>query len=848
MRVTIIIPIIGFVLPAAAAFVATVPNNAKHATFAPKAGSAPHPSRGAAVSLPSSSSSSDDQDGVGDDNRTSSSSSPPVIISSLPFFAAAPPQQQQQQQSGASASAATVTLRLPLGTIFDGRDYVFVTESNVRSYEWTTREADLLMDDLIDAASLGGGGGGGGGAGQVHPVSDYELSQIVIVPTSDWDSNALGLGNRYDVYDGQQRLVTLNLLLAGLRDSFRREADELSSSSSSSSRLGAAGGGKRAVALAATAHEISGMLMPAKVRKSDVSRITLRRRDNVLLERILIGDRCVVVDGGDDVDDEIVVGGPSSSSSGTTPATTTAPITPEMAMVPHTYPQMSTKDKTSLLSSLSPANARIFHNFVHLSNRLSSLATRERLRLLDYVVERVHLLVCIPETSRIARNIVLSQQGRRKGMDNEPIDDFKGLVCFRYTLDEDDMYRTFDSWDALASEPPPPSSTRGTRDGENGDDPVTAAAAIVGGGATVRPVGRDVLSSACLLRAGAALRTRIRSSRDRGGGDEVYEWERWLRRQLFAHQSQMEEQQQQQQQQQQVPSWQGKDFFVEEIVPASIALYKFRTGRWDEYDFLSRTTTRKQRDTTVARLNFLRDVTLGVSSAKEVEIVVLELLLRVEHGDEASGDSSMLSRYLDDILPLIEKTALWMALTRPTSMQRQARVLALLDSMDDFDSVGGLGLAKTSGDNDRVVASLREAMDSYEFGATTGGKRLAAAILKRMNAHMMIEEKKNVPDGSNDASTVDFIQRHWTSEEGEACANRIGNLALVSSSSSEPGPRNGRAKKGSGSSWESKAKRYKKEPWILTRQVADLDQWDVDAVHDQQRDVLSLMDLVWSLE
>jgi hypothetical protein len=39
------------------------------------------------------------------------------------------------------------------------------------------------------------------------------------------------------------------------------------------------------------------------------------------------------------------------------------------------------------------------------------------------------VLVCIPETSRIARNIVMSQG--RKGMDNEAIDDFKGLVCFR---------------------------------------------------------------------------------------------------------------------------------------------------------------------------------------------------------------------------------------------------------------------------------------------------------------------------------------------------------------------------------------------------------------------------------
>ncbi|KAL3776230.1 hypothetical protein ACHAW5_008261 [Stephanodiscus triporus] len=808
----LIIPI-GIVLPAAAAAFVAIAPNAKLSTFV----GPPCPSR-AALSLSSLS------DDVGGDNRSS-----PLP---LPFFAAAPP--QQQQQPSAAAAAATVTLRLPLGTIFDGRDYTFVTESNVRSYEWTTREVDLLMDDLIDAASLGGGGRVPTGlrGGQVHPVSDYELSQIVIVPTLDWDPNRFGLGNRYDVYDGQQRLVTLNLLLAGLRDSFRREADELSSSS----RL-AGGGGKRAVALAATAHEISGMLMPTKVRKSDVLRITLRRRDNVLLERILIGS----VDDGNteeahgDADDDIVVGGQSSSLAETA---TPAAAPPAMAAIaPHKYPHMSTKEKMAMLSYLSPANSRIFENFVHLANRLASLSTRERLRLLDYVVERVHLLVCIPETSRIARNIVLSQQGRRNGMDNEPIDDFKGLVCFRYTLDEDDMYRTFDSWDVLAAEP---SSMKRTRDGANDDQ----ATAIAGG--TVRSVGRDVLSSACLLRASAVLRTKIRSSRDRGGGDEVYEWERWLRRQLLVRNDQgmNEKLYSDDPAQQQVPSWQGKDFFVEEIEPAAIALYKFRTGQWDEFDFLSKTSTRNQRDTTVARLNFLRDITLVVSSAKEAEIVALELLLRVEHGDEASGGSSMLFRYLDDILPLIEKTALWMALTRPSSMQRQARVLALLDSMDDFDSVGGLG-AQSLGFSDMVVASLREAMNSFEFGATTGGKRLAAAILKRMNAHLMIEEKKNVPDGSNNASTVDLIQQHWTSEEGEGLMNLIGNMALVSSSSL-PSPRSSRAK--TGSSWENKIKRYKKEPWILTRQVAEFDQWDMDEAHNQQRDILSLMDLVWSFE
>ncbi len=49
----------------------------------------------------------------------------------------------------APPQSATVTLRLPLGTLFDGRDYIFVTESNVRGYEWTEKETDILLDDLM---------------------------------------------------------------------------------------------------------------------------------------------------------------------------------------------------------------------------------------------------------------------------------------------------------------------------------------------------------------------------------------------------------------------------------------------------------------------------------------------------------------------------------------------------------------------------------------------------------------------------------------------------------------------------------------------------------------------------
>ncbi|KAL7528492.1 hypothetical protein ACHAXR_005631 [Thalassiosira sp. AJA248-18] len=771
--------------------------------------------------------------------------------SSLPFFAAptysssADAQQQQPPAAAASAVAAsstpqsaTVTLRLPLGTLFDGRDYIFVTESNVRGYEWTTKETDILMDDLMDAAlgNLGGkltaaassdGGGSDISSDGTKPtpppaiITDYELSQIVLVPTSDWDSNLLGLGNRYDVYDGQQRLVTLNLLLAGLRDSFQREAEELNSGKN---KKGGASGGKRAVALAATAIEISGMLTPTKVRKEDVKRITLRKRDNVLLEKILVG--------GNNNDDDGSMDGNIGDGSGEEKQQQQHQSS---LISPSDYTKLSPKGRSTLLSPLSPANARIYNNFVHLSNRLSLLTTRERLRLLDYIVERVYLLVCIPETSRIARNIVMSQG--RKGMDNESVDDFKGLVCFRYTLEEEDMYQTFDMWDDLAAEPSF-SSLSSSLSSSDGSDPA-------GNSSTIQSVGRDIISSTCLLRASASLRTKIRSR----GGDEVYEWERWLRQELWLKNQRLSQQQAAQQSdsasvESAIQPWQGKQFFVQEIKPASLALYKFRTGQWDEFAFLSKTgkqnITKKQRDAIVSRLNFLRDITMGVTSTKEAEIVILELLLRAE---DTENGGSMLSRYLDEILPLIETWTLWMALARPSPMQRHARVFALLDAMDDFDSVGSSGLASSSGDGE-LAKSLRECMDQYEFGATAGGKRLAAAILQRMNAHLMLEEKKSIPDGVNDAATVDLIQHHWPNEEDrEEWANRIGNLALVSSTPR----RSSRGAKKTDSSWESKRKRYKKERWLLTKQLAELDQWDAGAVKDQQQDLLSMMDLVWNL-
>lgn len=261
-----------------------------------------------------------------------------MAIGELPFFA--------QMQPPAKEGTASITTRLPLGTIFESRDYIFSTATNVRSYEWTLKEAEELLDDLLDASS--------GILPSDVPKQDYELSQIVLVPM-EWDRELYGLGNRYDVHDGQQRLVTLCLLFAALRESFAKDEG-----------------------MDDTAMELANMLNPPKVRKADLVRIELNKRDNEVLSHILKND-------------------------------------------------LKEMDHINL-KKMTKANQRIYENYKQFVARIDEMEKSEKVKFLDYLVENVYMLVCIPESATIARSLVMSQG---KGKDNEPIDDFKGLVCFR---------------------------------------------------------------------------------------------------------------------------------------------------------------------------------------------------------------------------------------------------------------------------------------------------------------------------------------------------------------------------------------------------------------------------------
>jgi hypothetical protein len=387
------------------------------------------------------------------------------------------------------------------------------------------------------------------------------------------------------------------------------------------------------------------------------------------------------------------------------------------------------------------------------------------------------------------------------------------------------MYQTFDRWDALAAEP----AIGANIDIPPSEDDLSSSQPII-------PVGRDTIAAACLLRASASLRTKIRS----GGGDEVYEWERWLRQVLWIENQKLAKVQGTNGEST-LQSWQGKDFLAKEIEPASIALHKFRTGQWDEFDFLEtkgKKLAKEKRNIIISQLNFLKDIIGAASSAKEAEILVLELLLRIQQS-AANNDSKMLSRNLD-FLPLIERCSLWMALARPSPMQRHARVFELLDVIEGNDS-------ELSQDD---LSILKDCMNEYKFGASASGKRLAAAILGRINSHLMIKDGN---DTSNDQEkTVDLIlpesmpkesewERAWSEEQHEEWVHSLGNLALTSKSSTKGGKRT----KGDLSSWEAKTKVYKKETWPLTRAVADSDSWNVKAVSERQNLFQSLMELVW---
>jgi len=623
----------------------------------------------------------------------------------------------------------TVTTRLPIGNLFDSREYIFECATNMRGYEWTVKEAEELLDDLVDASSIGRFGFGSNGK-----EAEYELNQIVLVPM-EWDQGRYGLGQKYDVHDGQQRLVTLCLMLAALRESFRGDDD-----------------------MAGTVTELASMLNPPKVRKEDILRIQLRKRDNEMLSRILKAEMDV---------DEVSIG-------------------------------KELRD----VKSMSVANRHVLENYGRFLGRVKSFTTEQRVTILDFLCMRVYMLVCVPDTASIARGIVMSQG---KGMDNEPIDDFKGLVCFRYTSNEDDMQETFDSWDKLASTPDIESDT----------------------------VGREIITAACIHRASAVLRSKV------GKNDQIFALEGWLREEIKNSEK-----------------IDGKSFFSSYIEPASLALGRYRDLNYSEkaFSFSPRARGGEVGNMIAMRLAFLRALTSSVGAVKELEMVILELLLRSTGKGDSGGKKRMTLKQVDQCLHHVERLALWMALLKPTASKRYQRCFEFLDKIDTNENLDANGTYSSITKEEQLAIS--EELLSFDFGRTPGGRKIATALLQRLNSYSLFRDgdNKNVESMlSGGGGIVQLNVEHvlpvkatkkmwgddWKNDEDkDLWVHRIGNLALLSKKANTIQKR---------VDFVSKKERYEKDIWPLTNDITKFDVWNRNSVVVHMGSLLNLVDEVWGL-
>lgn len=89
----------------------------------------------------------------------------------------------------------------PIGRIFCD-DFVFSIPMYQRPYAWEVEQAEMLLDDLLDFL--------GGGTEAIDEVNPYFLGSIVLIKSDGLPEAA--------VVDGQQRLTTLTILLAALRE------------------------------------------------------------------------------------------------------------------------------------------------------------------------------------------------------------------------------------------------------------------------------------------------------------------------------------------------------------------------------------------------------------------------------------------------------------------------------------------------------------------------------------------------------------------------------------------------------------------------------------------------------
>ena len=327
-----------------------------------------------------------------------------------------------------------------------------------------------------------------------------------------------------------------------------------------------------------------------------------------------------------------------------------------------------------------------------------------------------------------------------------------------YTMEEKDMYSVFDAWDNLASSP---------IDLEN------------------EAVGRKAVADACMWRATIALQCKIRSN------DPLLAWELWLRNSNCQT---------------------GKDFFEQHIQPSSLLLGQFRN---DNMPFLS--SSSKLQISLTTRLTFLRQLIQSSASAKETEMVILDLLLKTTSQKKKENKISLAQ--LDVLLSMVEKTALWMTLAKPSAAQRYNRWFAFLESVNTDQPIDL---------SEEEASFIQKELQEMDIGATAAGKRIAAALLQRIQQPNDLSNQKFVVEHVLPVKRHNvYWKKQFPSSSIDEYMHKFGNLVLVTK---KPTVRE------SNQSFLDKQKRYEQETdWSLTQPLSKLEpEWNSSTIRNQQ--------------
>lgn len=268
--------------------------------------------------------------------------------------------------------------RVPLCAIFNReRDFLFSTRKNMRRYEWGDDEVESLWSDLNEQLADGG---------------EFELGQVIVFKEEQTTNGTL-----FEVHDGQQRLVTLCLLYAAIRDRFLAIAADPSVADADQAEA------------REEAAEISLKLRPKRIKRyTDVVRVQLRHSDGPAFERILRG-----------ADAEVDTAPPAAGR------------------------------LNGAVAAGGAVEQRVLANFAYFAKRMAARSREEMVRLHELLDDRMFLFLSQPTTVRIARQLVLSQN---KGKDLEPIDIFKATVAFSTGLPEDEQDELLERFDRLMVE------------------------------------------------------------------------------------------------------------------------------------------------------------------------------------------------------------------------------------------------------------------------------------------------------------------------------------------------------------------------------------------------------------